>query len=85
MADGDCRAFLTSPTGSNQTFTSPSDCNNASNTIEVIGGGGAGDVVKSHSNNVGNAGGGGQNTATINIRCGAQQIWLRNSRNEPDR
>jgi hypothetical protein len=41
LADGDCRAFLTT-TGSNQTFTSPSDWNNASNTIECIGAGGSG-------------------------------------------
>ncbi|MDE1925221.1 MAG: hypothetical protein KGH79_03505 [Patescibacteria group bacterium] len=36
------KIYLTSPTGSNQTFTSPADWNNANNTIEVIGAGGSG-------------------------------------------
>ena len=35
-------SFLTSPTGSNQTWTSPSDWSNAANSIECIGGGGSG-------------------------------------------
>lgn len=34
--------FMTSPTGSNQTWTSPSDWDNATNTIEGLGGGGSG-------------------------------------------
>lgn len=42
IGGGQCRGFLTSPTGSNQTFTSPSDWNNANNTIELIAGGGSG-------------------------------------------
>lgn len=35
-------SFLTSPTGSNQTWTSPSDWNNADNSIRGNGGGGSG-------------------------------------------
>lgn len=34
--------FLVSPTGSNQTFTSPVDWNNGNNSVECIGGGGGG-------------------------------------------
>lgn len=34
--------FLTSPTGSNQTYTSLSDWNNSNNTVETLAGGGSG-------------------------------------------
>jgi hypothetical protein len=37
-----CRMVITSPIGSNGTFTSPANWNNSDNTIEVIGGGGSG-------------------------------------------
>ncbi len=62
IGGGVCRGFLTSPTGSNQTFTSPSDWNNASNTIEVIGGGGSGGItVSAHATG---GGGGGYSSVT---------------------
>lgn len=50
--------FLTSPTGSNQTFTSPSDWDNNSNSIEPVGGGASGAVIMG-SAGTGTASGGG--------------------------
>lgn len=50
--------FYTSPTGSNQTWTAPSDWNTGSNSIEGIGGGGSGGV-RFGSVNIGCTGGGG--------------------------
>lgn len=41
------QVFLTSPTGSLQTYTSPSDWNNSNNTIECVGGGGSGTAASS--------------------------------------
>jgi len=49
--------FLTSPTGSNQTYTSPSDWNNSSNTIELIAGGASG-ASESATTHVTGGGGG---------------------------
>ena len=51
--------FLTSPTGSNQTYTSPSDWNNASNTIETIAGGGGGSPANTATTAGAGAGAGG--------------------------
>lgn len=48
-------SFLTSPTGSNQTYNVPSDWNSSNNTVEVIGAGGGG----AKSNTSGGAAGGG--------------------------
>jgi hypothetical protein len=55
---GGCRGFLTT-TGSNQTFTSPSDWNNSANTIECIGAGGSGGTFVQTSSARGDGGGGG--------------------------
>lgn len=58
--------FLTSPTGSNQTYTSPSDWNNSNNTIELLASGGTG----ASSSNVlqhKTGGGGGEYGATTNF------------------
>lgn len=49
--------FLTSPTGSNQTFTSPADWGNSQNTVETLGGGGQG---PSTGNITASGGGGGE-------------------------
>lgn len=57
--------FLTSPTGSNQTWTSPVDWNNASNTVETIGGGGSGGLNRGVAHSTG--GGGGAWNRTIQI------------------
>lgn len=51
--------FLTSTTGSNQTYTSPSDWNNASNIVETIGAGGSGGRGAGGSNGGASGGGGG--------------------------
>lgn len=51
--------FLTSPTGSNQTWTVPEDWNSASNTIEVFGAGGSGGATLSGSTLTAAASGGG--------------------------
>jgi len=55
---GVCRGFLT-VTGSNQTWTSPSDWNNSNNTIEAIGAGGSGGGRAKSSSEVATGGGGG--------------------------
>lgn len=55
---GVCRGFLT-VTGSNQTWTSPSDWDNSNNTIECIGAGGSGGAVKGSSTATATGGGGG--------------------------
>lgn len=59
IGGGVCRGFLVSPTGSNQTFTSPSDWNNSNNTIEVIGAGGSGGASQISTNGRATGGGGG--------------------------
>lgn len=59
IGGGVCRGFLVSPTGSNQTFTSPSDWNNSNNTIEVIGAGGSGGASQLSTNGRATGGGGG--------------------------
>lgn len=51
--------FLTSPTGSNQTYTSPSDWNNSNNNIQTLGSGGSGGVVVTTSGGKHVTGGGG--------------------------
>lgn len=51
--------FLTSPTGSNQTYSVPSDWNSSNNSVETIGGGGGG-----HRNKGGGGGGGGYSKQT---------------------
>src|SRR5438105_3697808 len=58
IGGGVCRGFLTT-TGSNQTFTSPSDWNNSNNTIECIGAGGSGGAVRGSTTNDATGGGGG--------------------------
>src|SRR5262245_34891235 len=47
QAMGKVTIFLTSPTGSNQTWTVPDDWNSANNSIEVIGAGGGGSSFSS--------------------------------------
>src|ERR1044071_1252769 len=39
------QVFLTSPTGSNQTYTSDATWNNASNSVECLGAGGSGGAI----------------------------------------
>lgn len=51
---------LTSPTGSNQTYSVPADWNNAINTVECIGGGASGGAVRVNTGiSVASGGGGG--------------------------
>lgn len=50
--------FLTTTTGSNQTYTSPSDWNNSSNTVETVGAGGSGGYAQATTTH-GTGGGGG--------------------------
>lgn len=57
--------FLVSPTGSNQTFTSPSDWNNSNNIIELIAGGGSGAFAQLSRHGTG--GGGGEYGKTTNF------------------
>lgn len=57
--------FLTTTTGSNQTYTSPSNWNNSSNTIEVIGAGGGGGLGNGLGHGTG--GGGGEYGKTTNF------------------
>jgi len=60
------QVFLTSPTGSNQTYTVPADWNNAANTIETIGGGGGGSAGSGSSYH-GGGGAGGAYSKTTNL------------------
>lgn len=53
-------------TGSNQTYTSPSDWNNASNQVECLGGGGSGGT-RTFSGGHGAGGGGGAYSAITNF------------------
>ncbi len=58
-------AFLVSPTGSNQTYTSDPTWNNSNNTVDCIGGGGGGGAAfNSDSVNGGGGGGGGHSRNT---------------------
>lgn len=59
LSSGTCTIILTSPTGSNQTFTSPSDWSNGANTIEVIGAGASGGAYAKASTATASGGGGG--------------------------
>lgn len=52
-------SFLASPTGSNQTYTSPADWNNSSNQIETLGAGASGATLSGQPTNKGTGGGGG--------------------------
>lgn len=52
-------SFLTSPTGSNQTWTSPADWDNATNTIEILASGGTGGVKTASTQSHYTSGGGG--------------------------
>lgn len=71
--------FLTSPTGSNQTYTSPSDWNNSNNKLETLGGGSGGAVAITGIHVTG-GGGGAYNTisnftfATPGTTTGTYQI-----------
>lgn len=49
--------FLTSPTGSNQTYTSPSDWNNSNNKLETLGAGSSGGADSTGVHATGGAGG----------------------------
>lgn len=60
-------SFITSPTGSNQTWTSPSDWNNATNTIEGIGAGGSGGAVRGGAVRGAGGGGGGAYAKIVNF------------------
>lgn len=61
----DTVTFLTSSTGSNQTYTSPADWDNAHNTIELLGGGASGAVAPGARHGTG--GGGGEYGKTTNF------------------
>lgn len=58
-------SFLVSPTGSNQTLTSDPTWNNANNTIECIGGGGAGASLRQTTTPRSETGGAGGDYAKI--------------------
>lgn len=59
-------SYLTSPTGSNQTYTVPADWNNSNNNIQVIGAGGSGGNAKPVSGTRYGTGGGGGGYSVIN-------------------
>ncbi len=63
-ASGMCRGFITATTTT--TWSVPSDWNNASNTIEVIGGGGAGSIGLSGAGFYSQGAGGGAYSKEIN-------------------
>ena len=82
--------FLTSPTGSNQTYTSPSDWNNSNNSIEVLGGGATGALSIGTDRHATGGGGGAYakilnftfatpGTTTATYRVGAGGTGLSNS------
>ncbi|KKQ54160.1 MAG: hypothetical protein US75_C0043G0003 [Candidatus Woesebacteria bacterium GW2011_GWC1_38_13] len=76
---GACRGFLTI-SGSNQTWTSPSDWNNSSNTIECIGAGGSGGAASKNTSNVATGGGGGAYSLISNFSVatpGTTQVTYR--------
>ncbi len=58
IGGGVCQGFLT-VTGSNQTFTSPSDWNNSNNTIECIGAGASGAATHGSTTTTATGGGAG--------------------------
>lgn len=60
--------FLTSPTGSNQTWNSPSDWNNSDNTIYCVGGGGSGGRAQGAARLEGAGGGGGCMMQALNFQ-----------------
>lgn len=59
--------YLTTPTGSNQTFTSPTDWNNASNTVDVVAPGGSGGTDATASVEVATGAGGGEWRQNVNF------------------
>lgn len=76
---GVCRGFLTT-SGSNQTWTSPSDWNNSNNTIECIGAGGSGGAASKDTSNTATGGGGGAYSLISNFSVatpGSTQITYR--------
>lgn len=76
---GVCRGFLTI-SGSNQTWTSPSDWNNSNNTIECIGAGGSGGAASKNTSNVATGGGGGAYSLISNFSVatpGTTQVTYR--------
>lgn len=60
------QSFLTTPTGSNQTYTSDATWNNSNNTVECVGAGASGGAVRGQ-NSVGTGGGGGAYSAISNF------------------
>lgn len=69
-----CISFLTSPTGSNQTYSVPSDWNSSDNIVETLGAGGGGGGC---NNANGGGGGGGAYSAQTNISLtpGGSATW----------
>lgn len=67
LSGGTCTIILTSPTSSNQTFTSPSDWNNSANTIEVIGAGGSAGASAKATTATATGGGGGAYSKITNF------------------
>lgn len=74
--------FFTSPTGSNQTYTSKSDWNNSSNNVNTVGGGASGGLIVLNPGHCTGGGGGAWNqivnfsfaspgTTTATVRCAA--------------
>lgn len=59
--------FLTSPTGSNQTYTSPSDWNSSSNSVELLGSGASGGATNFSTNAHGTGGAGGSYASISNF------------------
>lgn len=86
--------FLTASPGSNQTFTSPSDWINASNSVETIGGGASGGVAVDNTGTKSSTGGGGgawnkitnfsfaaPGTTTATYQCGVGPAGVFNGTN----
>jgi hypothetical protein len=84
-------SFFTTSAGSNQTWTSPSDWNNANNQIEAIGGGASGGGTNAQPNHCTGGGGGayssidnfvvatpGTTTATLQVGAGGAQVGAAN-------
>src|SRR5262245_37489062 len=68
--------LLTSPTGSNQTLNKPSDWNNSSNQIELVGAGGGG-ASCNRTGNVATGGGGGEFGTTTQFNFSGASITYR--------
>lgn len=67
--------FLTSPTGSNQTWNRPADWNNANNSIQTIGAGASGGLRHSATKGHPTGGGGGAYNTATNVTADATETY----------